>query len=191
MIKVKEIPVFTIEDHPNKDAALDTLRALESEDSFWHEHLTDPVYGEFIEQGRKIGIEIDRIYFTGFWSQGDGACFEGQYSYKPGSAVEDDLPEPVRDIAKRLQTIQRKAFYSLSADVTHSGHYCHEYCTHISVDCEYGAFDEDGLIECLRDFMRYMYSALEDAYEYGTSDETLEENAKANQYWFYEDGSLA
>ena len=25
----------------------------------------------------EIGLRVDRIYFSGFWSQGDGACFEG------------------------------------------------------------------------------------------------------------------
>ena len=38
----------------------------------------DSVYESFKEDMRNIGVEVDRMYFSGFWSQGDGACFEGE-----------------------------------------------------------------------------------------------------------------
>jgi hypothetical protein len=36
-----------------------------------------PVYEMFKARMEAIGIFVDRIFWSGFWSQGDGACFEG------------------------------------------------------------------------------------------------------------------
>ena len=35
------------------------------------------VYRDFRERMDEKGINVDDIYFSGFWSQGDGACFNG------------------------------------------------------------------------------------------------------------------
>src|SRR5208283_2745514 len=78
------------------------------------------------------------IWFSGFWSQGDGACFEGRYGYAK------DAPRKIRDhapkdgelhrIADALQVIQRRNFYQLHATVTHRDRYYHEYSMAISVE---------------------------------------------------------
>lgn len=39
----------------------------------WQEH----VYEDMIERGKELGFLIDRIAYSGFWSQGDGASWEG------------------------------------------------------------------------------------------------------------------
>lgn len=41
-----------------------------------------------------MGININNVYYSGFWSQGHGACFEGTYTYKAGSvkALKDYAP---------------------------------------------------------------------------------------------------
>ena len=36
--------------------------------------------------GALMGMDIDGIYFSGFCSQGDGACFEAGLSYRKGCA---------------------------------------------------------------------------------------------------------
>ncbi len=38
----------------------------------WYES----VYEHFKEMMSVIGIRVDKVYFSGFWSQGDGACFD-------------------------------------------------------------------------------------------------------------------
>jgi hypothetical protein len=138
------------------------------------------------------------IYYSGFSSQGDGACFEGSYAYAKAA------PKRIRDyarndtrlhkIADELQAIQRKAFYSLTATVEHSGHYYHEYCTRIDVEDSRG-FDmpeidnlSDAIAECLRDFMRWIYRQLEQEYEYRMSDENVDESIRINGYDFDESG---
>lgn len=111
------------------------------------------------------------IWFTGFWSQGDGACFEGQYRYAPGAvrkirdyASKDD---ELHRIAAALQAIQRRNFFQLSASIVHRGRYHHEYCMEISVarDGPTGqdmtSDAENEVVETLRDLARWLYRQLE------------------------------
>ena len=137
----------------------------------WHESTIEDAK----EIGKILGIDIDNVYFSGFWSQGDGACFTGSYSYAKGAtkAIRQYAPldKELHRIADDLQELQRKHFYGLSTTVTHSGHYSHEYCTQFSTydRDEYADADTDeALIEILRDYMRWIYRNLEREYEYQT-----------------------
>ena len=49
-------------------------RYIESLDYEWW----DCVYEDAKEDGKELGFYIDKIYFSGFWSQGDGASWQGQ-----------------------------------------------------------------------------------------------------------------
>ena len=59
------------------------------------------------------------IWFSGFWSQGDGACFEGRYAYAPRASlrIRDYAPRDteLHRIADALQALQRLNFYQLTA----------------------------------------------------------------------------
>lgn len=141
---------------------------------------------------------IPCIRFSGFWSQGDGACFEGQYSYAKGSstAIRAYAPkdEELHRIADVLADIQRRNFFRLSARASHRGRYCHEYSMEISVERESGGSQvmtgdaEDGVTEALRDLARWLYGRLEEEYEGLTSDEAIDEVIAANAYGFTADG---
>lgn len=160
----------------------------------WYEFTIDDAK----EIGKLMGIEIKNIYFSGFSSQGDGACFEGYYEYEREGLkkVKDYAPvdERLHRIAKDLQDIQRKNFYQLKANVKQSGHYLHEYCTRINVDRyddkEMTEDAEDKVIEYLRDFMRWIYRQLEQQYDYLTSEEAIIETIQANEYEYTEDGEM-
>ena len=133
-----------------------------------------------------------RIFFSGFSSQGDGACFEGRYEYRKGSskAVRKEFPMDtgLHRIADDLARLQKAHFYRLTARVEHRGHYSHPGCTVIDTDgFNEDASDED-LRDYLRDFMHWMYQHLEKEYEYLTSDEAVEENIIANDYEFDSQG---
>lgn len=173
----------------------------------WNEHgldyeWWDAVYEDAKEIGKLMGITITDIYFSGFSSQGDGACFEGSYEYAKGSikAVKDYAPkdENLHSIVRDLQNIQRRSFYGLSASVKQSGHYSHEYCTDISVydnrdnaPYEVDSQTEEALADTLRDFMRWIYRQLEKEYDWLTSDEQVSETLVANEYEFDEHGNWA
>ena len=138
------------------------------------------------------------IWFRGFWSQGDGACFEGAYAYVRGATVGIRAHAPqdneLHRIVDTLQAIQRRNFYQLRADIRHSGHYYHEYCMAISVERDsptgqdiMGAA-EDIVTEALRDLARWLYRQLEREYNYQTSDAMVDEAIAANAYTFNEAG---
>lgn len=126
--------------------------------------------------GALIGFDIDNIYFSGFWSQGDGACFAGSLSYRKGcqKAVRKYAPQDteLHAIADAWAAAQRPLFYRASGTVKHSGHYNHEFCTSFAWEHEgreYGelsANEEETLQDVARDFMRWIYRQLEREYEY-------------------------
>lgn len=159
-------------------------------------------FDDYINCAKFIGIDIDKIYFSGFGSQDDGACFEGRYEYKKGGAKKLKAHAPndkeLARIADELQKLQRKNFYGLSASVRHIGHYNHEMCTDFSIDREnnssYGDVPEDtceALKDLLRDYMRWIYRQLEKEWEWLNADEQVDDNIRANEYEFKEDGARA
>lgn len=153
-----------------------------------------------------MGIDIERVYYRGFCSQGDGACFEAEYSYKKGSVKAvikyAPLDTDLHRLVKALAQLQKRNFYQLSASVKHRGHYYHEQCTEIDVlrNGEYlfstsysyvKGSESDGaaLVILLRDFMQWIYKQLEKENDYQNSDEVTDENILANGYTFLEDGT--
>lgn len=176
--------------------------AKEKARGWWREGGTDSDWWEYIFDDAKtiatlFGLDIERVFFSGFSSQGDGACFEGGYQYKKGAlaAVKAYAPldTELHRIVKALQEVQRKAFYRLGASTKHRGHYYHSGCMAIDV-ChiddswrDIGALEDD-IAECLRDFADWIYRQLEREYEYQNSDEQVDEAIRANGYTFTEDG---
>lgn len=205
-----EKTIYKFDELPS-ERAKDTARE-------WFRQGMESDWSEFICEdadiiGKMLGIEIDRkavqlmgggtrydptIWFSGFSSQGDGACFEGRYSYakKAPQTVRAHAPQDteLHRIASELQALQRKHFFRLEARVKHSGHYYHKYCTAIDVTDSRTGNDTDvetakELSELLRDFMEWIYRSLEREYEYRTSNEAVDADIEANEYEFNEDGT--
>jgi len=180
-----------------KQSALEALGEINIDHDWW-----DFVYDDAKTIGKLIGIDIDDIYFSGFCSKGDGACFAGNYEYVRGSvaAVKAHAPKDteLHRIATELAAEQRKCFYQIRASVKQSGHYYHRYCTDISIDFEshtgyqdyYSEEAETNVIELLRDYMLWIYKQLNSSYDYLTSEEAIIETIEANEYEFTMDGDL-
>jgi hypothetical protein len=138
------------------------------------------------------------IYFSGFSSQGDGACFAANYAYEKDTSrkIRAHAPQDseLHAIAAALQAAQRRDFYQLRADITHRGRYNHEYCMAISVERDSPTSQaitsdaEDVVITALRDLAHWLYRQLEREYEYQTSDAVVDEAIIANDYTFTETG---
>ena len=185
-----------------KDSIVERMYDINVHDD-WYDFVYDDwydfVYDDAKEIGALLGIDVDHIYFSGFSNQGDGAQFVGGYSYAKGStkAVKEHAPQDkeLNLIAEGLQELQRRNFYSLSANVKSRGRYSHAYCTDISVydsrDYYASAYNDDSLCELLRDFMNWIYSRLEQEYEWLTTKESIIETIVSNEYEFYSDGTLA
>jgi len=176
--------------------AIDNNRDMNTDYEWWGCEIDD-----FKTIAGLMGIEIEGIYFSGFSSQGDGACFTGSYAYKKGSVkgVKAYAPrdEELHRIVEELAKSQKPNFYSLEAQIKHSGHYYHSGCTAITVintnnDFCYidGPNQADDIRELLRDFMNWTYKSLESQYGYLTSDEGIKESLISNEYQFTKDGDI-
>lgn len=138
------------------------------------------------------------IYFSGFSSQGDGACFEGywRHSKRVRAAIRDYAPRDaeLHRIADTLEAIQWRNFYALHATIRHRGRYYHEYCMEISVERDSLGYQdptpsaEEDVTEALRDLARWLYRSLKKEFDYLNSDEAVDEAIIANDYSFTADG---
>ena len=178
-------------------------------DEFWSEGVLDDAK----EIGKYMGMDIDRIYFSGFWSQGDGACFEG--TWRAGDVQADKLKEYAPQDKKLHRIVDglaelAKEYPDGYFTVKHRGHYSHSGCTSFDVElpCEqeeeleydspaYKVLqvklgkDEDTLVELARDFMDWIYRTLEKEWDYQNSDEQVDEAIRINEYEFLVDGTRA
>ena len=174
--------------------------------TYWGEDWDyESVFYDAKQIGKCMGIDIDDIYFRGFGSQGDGACFTGYYRYaKAGvKAVMEYAPQDkeLHRIAKELQDVQKKYFYKLRSEIKHRGHYYHEMGMSIETihtdgdmnryDCRGPSDDDENDIkEALSDFARWIYTRLEEQYRYETSEEAVLEACEANGYEFDSKGRI-
>ena len=183
-----------------RDALLEKHRDANVFDEWW-----DSVYGMFVEDCAEKGIEVDTrrtvggrqahhysIYFSGFWSQGDGACFDGRVSNWIKFFEAMKRPD--------LVTLYQKTDEGLTLTWSHEGRYYHENCASFSgelcldnphdddedpllhaawnIAYEEGyVFDklEETFAEFVRDLMHGLYKSLEEEHDYLTSDEAIAE----------------
>lgn len=180
-----------------KAKAIEWWRAISQDDSFWFDCIQEDVTSLF----KLCGWSIDRILYSGFWSQGDGACFEGTWKasdvdldkLKQNAPNEDELHAICQELI-HLQILYPFAY----AKVRHRGHYYHEHCTEFDVsivDAEENEINTDAVISDEKHFiylskelMRWIYNRLEKEYDYQNSDEVITEAIEANGYTFTETG---
>ncbi len=210
MPEVIETTVYRLDEL--SEAAKEKARAWYREGGFDYDWY-DAVYEDFQTIAEILGIRFRTrtvrlmgggtrqdpcIWFRGFWSQGDGACYEGVWRHARGAAARLRAYAPqdalLHGIADRLQAIQRRNFFQLRAEISHHGHYTHEYSMRISVERDSPVGQdmtpdaEDIVTEALRDLARWLYRQLEREYDYLTSDEAVDESLRANDYTFTEAG---
>lgn len=209
MSRTVEIKAFTYDELSEKAKEKARQWYREASDSDGNH---EAVFEDFEVIAGFMGFEIDantrtaksgrtirepKIYYSGFWSQGDGACFSGIWRARDvrigellGYATDATLTrigEAFREIAK--------SYPELWFRVKHSGHYYHRFCTDFEFewpdemqDSDVSAVEEE-LTDLSRDLMLWLYRALEKEYECQNSDEVVAETIEINEYEFLEDGS--
>ena len=210
MPHIVKTTVYTIEELT--DAARENARAWYREQGI-HDEWHDYIYEDFQSICRIIGITLDtspfrlygggsreqpHIWFTGFASQGDGACYEGRYSHAQGaaSALRSHAPKDteLHRIVDALQHAQRRNFWQLHSTFRRTGRYSHANSMEIDVEHDSPTWQpptdgaEDTVTEALRDLAHWLYRQLQDAYEAETSDEAVDETIAINEYTFTADG---
>lgn len=189
-----------------KARARDHYRAQGVRDQWW-----DFVYEDAVRVANILGISITEksgpspaIYFSGFSSQGDGACFQGGYTPKPGNetteGIRSECPqdEELHRIADALALLQVSARVQhgqrIEANITTSGSYCHSGT--MNVDATYTEGDSpdpeiaEELQQLIRDFADWIYARLEDEYDWLNSNEHIDEALLDGDNEFEESGAL-
>jgi hypothetical protein len=179
----------------------------------------DSTYEWKIEDGKARGFEIQKINFSGFWSQGDGACWQGYILLPEFLDWQDQQEKPPLTMhqSNLLRAAVENEMLETSVKVAATGSGCHEYTMGfnygISIDAlpetlEKGFFAgmagpdfedlitphlgeiETTLLETARDYAREIYKALEEEHEYLTSEESFREQAESNEWLFTEEGEM-
>ena len=200
MKQVIETEVMTLDElNPSaKEQARKWYRSITESDSYWSESTLDQAK----EIGRLFGFDIKKIYFSGFWCQGDGACFIGDWNSKDVKSLETIEKELSYDkslIQLGKEFIESAKEFSFShVGIAHRGHYNHSGCMRFDItltdeedneiiDERFNSF-EKSFTESARDFANWIYRTLEKDYEWNQSNECVDENILANEYTFTSTG---
>lgn len=178
--EIKEVYTFDELNEESKTKALDLYRNI-NVDHEWY----DFIFEEFKTKLDSLGFVNSKAYFSGFHSQGDGACFDAEIDY---SIV---LPKRLQSVECEINIVKN----------SFANHYCHEKTRCISsslyLDWEKypnitKAFDKVMLdLEAQRlELCKELYKQLEDAFDTLTSDEEVKETLLANEYEFTSDGKI-
>ena len=140
-----------------------------------------------------IGYYDIECYFSGFHSQGDGACFSARFSRNKRclEKVKSYCPKE-EEILNIVEKIQSEIPLREEYEIKHSGRYSHEYCTNVYYlgDNNKAEQLDERFLELSRQLMKILYRKLNDEYDYLNSSEAIIEYIKANDYEFTEHGTL-
>jgi hypothetical protein len=208
MPKTVEVKLYQFEELSDKakEKAREWWRECEAQefgqDSEWF-------YESYVTAAKLLGIEIDTHpvklmrggtrYDPKIWwmlhNQGAGASFEGSYSYAKDAAkkIAKEFSEEhsAVKLAERLQALQKKYRYRITARITTDSRDVHKYSMGLETDFfsgDAGKDDYKELLDIMRDFADYIYRSIQDEYEYRMSDENVDESIRINEYWFRENG---
>ena len=193
-MKIKTINIYSFDELSDK--AKEKARDYFRNASLGFEFNADCVIDDAKIIAALFGLDIDRVYYSGFYHQGSDASFVGNYQYTKGAlkAVKENAPldTELHRIVKALQDAQKRYFYRLIAECSSGrGHYLRVNVEHSELRYLDVRIAENDIVQALRDFASWIYSNLEKEYEYQTSDEVIDEMIMANEYDFTEDGELA
>ena len=141
MSKVIEVEVFKYDELSDQAKQKAREWYIEGMDYEWWEG----VYEMATEDGKEKGFYIDKIYFSGFCSQGDGASWTGQVDVRQW--LEENLPDSI-GLSAWCQLIQEDIVDKFCKVVANNSHYCHESTMQFSdVEDHTNEFTDDWLME--------------------------------------------
>ena len=177
-----------------KEKAIESFRYINVEDTEWYVFTFEGWY-ELLES---YGFIAPEIYFSGFWSQGDGACFDARIDIK--RAFKEYVTEqllahnPVKHKKWIFDYIDNYCSVSIKKI---NYHYSHENTRRI----DYSLDDYPHINKSAENFFQWLesrrhdlcckiYKSLEENYNYLTSDEAVIESIEANDYEFTSEGKM-
>lgn len=212
MTDVEEKTEFTFDELSEK--AKDKARSDYTSGEYPHIEWWEHIYYDAVNMGQMLGIEIGttthagrkpgttyqtiNIWFSGFSSQGDGACFEGDYSYAPDAVKhinEETNDEELLRIAKELtlmqvtQRLHGLEYFTAAITVAGPSNCIRTEIRDWGVD-EVGEPDEDKFKQLMEDFASWIYKQLEKENDYLYSDEYVDEELSEKDCVFDESGVM-
>jgi hypothetical protein len=200
--KIIEQEIYSLDDVKNNNELLKKVLEKNYEINLYYDWW-DCVYYDRKEKIGEVGFSINNIYFSGFWSQGDGAMFEYD-------RIDDKLLNEFVDTLDlspmRKQWIINNIY--ISGKGHHRGHYNHEKCCSHSIYWEVAngglhwstnfykwlesfADDfEEFIVDKYEDLCRDLYRSLEKEYDYLTSEGAILESLESNEYEFDINGNI-
>ena len=197
-MRVVETKIYTFEElaEDSKQTAIENHRDVNTYDGWW-----EPIFEGITEQAEQAGFHVGNIYFSGFWSQGDGAMFE--YT-TVGDTLLNKFVDQLDLSPLRKQWLRSQTFGQGRGD--HSGHYYHENCCSHVIDFEpnfgwasainvsnwiEGFADqyEEFVIAEYKSLCRELYSRLDTYNDELSTDEAIAETIIMNEWEFDEDGN--
>jgi len=165
-----------------KKKMLDKHRDINADHS-WYDWALEDWYIKL----KSLGYEEAKIYFSGFWSQGDGACFT--------ATVNIDQYLSAHKLKTRFKPLSECADY-ISITITHRWRYYFASSTDVNIEFYEDNKEVDALLNELEAMIKQeretlgneIYKNLEDVYCDLTSDESVAETLRINEYEFMEDG---
>ena len=197
-MNIVEIKTFKFEElaEQAQQNAIEQYRDSDHLEYGWH----DSIKEDFHSILELIGFYNIKSCFTGFWSQGDGASFTGDYSYKKGclKAIKEHAPldNELHEIVKGIIYHQKDNGYLLTCNIYKNNHlYSHsntmrfDWCKNGDSYFEWKNIHvEDEIEQLFKDLADWYYKQLESEYDYLNSDESIKETLIINEYDFLECG---
>jgi hypothetical protein len=194
-MKTKCYPVYDFDELPEdiQDHAVEKLYDCNVDFSDWDEFILDEWKDEKLPA---FGYIDPKIYYSGFSSQGDGACFTANVD-----ALKWIETHKAKSELKALYNHINKGGY-ISINIETSGRYCHEQTMSVNVELDDWGTDipekvqeqanqlERWILEDARGEARKIYKELEKDYDYATSREAIIETIEANEWTFDDRGNL-
>lgn len=160
------------------------------------------VYDQYTEKLEAYGYNDVEMWFSGFWSQGDGACFDA--SVDLAKVIEKNkLKTKFRDVYRLAKDGLANASIIKNGYATY---YNHERTRYISLDLELWHEDitkekeeklwqqtnelENILEEHRLQFCIELYKDLQNEYEWRTEDANIAETLIINEYTFLPNGKM-
>ena len=186
-----------------KGKVIEKKRHINTDYEWWYS-----VYESFKETMTDLGFDVNEIYFSGFYSQGDGAMFEGSVNENIIHRLPEVLNKHKSSSIKnwnRVLKLIKDGHISFYGKFKQQGRYYHHKSYYDTLEAEFETdylgyhlsnIEEvlDDMVECIKDIYEdhciAIYRELEQGNEHLTSDEQIIETIELNEYEFTSEGEL-
>lgn len=176
-----------------KQVAMEQFSDINTDHNWW-----EFIYEGFKEQTKTNTLfEVDKMYSSGFCSQGDGAMFEGSFVANDDS----DIKLLNQYFKPRIVKLIKKGLITLTVNFNHYGRYYHErsykydFDLFISYDKKFSENIskeiheiEDKITEDYEILCKDLYRDLEKEYDFQSEAEQIAETIRINEYEFFKNG---